>query len=121
MGTQSLAILILVIVFGGYFLLKAYHFVDNFVTSQLGEDVPFLVDINFFILYWVTVCGISYWLYKVIFIALGADYVLVSDIDLYLLSIFVITSIGSFLSMTYSSFFGFISLILIFWPAFKFF
>lgn len=118
METQSLAVLILIISFGAYFAHIAYRKIDNFVISITGEDYPFVADINLFIGYWVTYCGLMYWLCKVIFIALGKDYTIVSEFDLYLLSVVLITGIGFYLSLTFLRVFGLLSLVLIFWPLF---
>lgn len=118
METQSLAVLVLVLIFGAYFAKRAYDYIDNWVISHTGEDYPFIADINLFIGYWVSYCGLIYWVYKLIFIALGKNYTIFSAFDLYLLSVVLITGIGFYLSLTFSRVFGLLSLVLIFWPIF---
>ena len=109
-------IIILCIIFGFYFLWKSYSYVDAFGDVGLGEEVPFIVDINYFIMMKAGSIWFTFWLLKLIAIAIGADYNIFSSLDIWMVSVIGLTFVGGYLSLTISKFFGWLSLISVAWP-----
>jgi hypothetical protein len=111
-----MALVILGLLFGGFLIWKAYKYIDAFGDNMLGEEGAFITDINSFLMYWTCYIWIVCWLYKLLAIALGFDYHIFSETDLWMVSIIFLTFCGGVLSHNRSKIFGWISLLLIFWP-----